>query len=187
MTLRNSAALATLISISSVPTVAQNNAISWWAFDAGFGIPNSSTAQVKSAVGQSFVGLARQSPNQIESGFLVDTLLRGTIVGVAEENPPLPEVYSLSQNYPNPFNPTTVIRFALPQASEVTLNVYDLLGRRVTTLVDGEQSAGYHSVEWNGTNSSGNKISSGVYFYRIEARSGGGIHFASLKKMLILK
>lgn len=183
MTLRNSAALATLISISSVPTVAQNNAISWWAFDAGFEIPASSTGQIKSAVGQPFVGLARQSPNQIESGFLVDTLLRGTIVGVAEEEPSLPEVYSLSQNYPNPFNPVTRIQFSLPAESHVRLTVYNILGQEIASLINEPYQAGNYFVEWDAAH-----VSSGVYFYRIEAIPVTSTSpFVSLRKMMLLK
>lgn len=162
---------------------AQDNAISWWSFDAGFAIPASPNGQVKSAIGQSFVGLARQSTNQIEGGFLVDTLLRGTIVGVAQEGPSLPEVYSLSQNYPNPFNPTTHIQFSLPVESHVRLTVYNIVGQETASLMNGTHQAGNYIVEWDAAD-----MSSGVYFYRIEARSmNGGPVFVSLRKMLLLK
>ncbi len=89
----------------------------------------------------------------------------------------VPQSYSLSQNYPNPFNPTTVISYQLPVNSQVTLKVYDVLGREVQTLVDEHQSAGDHWVRFDGTN-----LPSGVYFYRLQA---GTYH--NTKKLVLLK
>jgi hypothetical protein len=94
----------------------------------------------------------------------------------------LPKAYALEQNYPNPFNPSTEVAFALPQASHVRLDVFNVLGQKVTTVVDGEYPAGEHTVTWNGTNSNGGSVSSGVYFYRIEAEG-----FSQTRKMMLLK
>ena len=88
-----------------------------------------------------------------------------------------PQVNGLVQNYPNPFNPTTVISYNLRTAGNVTLNVYDVLGRKVMTLVSGYQSAGIHSAEFNGDN-----LASGVYFYRLTAPG-----ISQIKKMILLK
>jgi hypothetical protein len=74
----------------------------------------------------------------------------------------LPESFTLHPAYPNPFNPTTTIRYDLPQASEVLLIVYDLLGREVVRLVDGSMEPGYHEVQWNGRESA-----SGIYIARL--------------------
>ncbi len=89
----------------------------------------------------------------------------------------LPKVFSLSQNYPNPFNPTTVIKYSIPEVTNVKLKIYDMLGREIRTLVNQEQSAGVYNVEFNATN-----LSSGIYFYRMEAGS-----FVDSKKLLLLK
>jgi len=94
-----------------------------------------------------------------------------------EENNSLPMTYSLSQNYPNPFNPTTTIKFGLPKAGDVSLVVYDILGRKVTELIHGNLTAGYHTVNFNASN-----LASGVYFYRIQAGD-----FVSVKKLMLLK
>jgi len=94
----------------------------------------------------------------------------------------LPEEYQLSQNYPNPFNPTTTINFALPEASKVRLEVYNILVQRVITLVDGDLEAGYHSIRWNGIAANGREVATGVYFYRIRAGD-----YVESKKMLLLK
>ncbi len=101
-----------------------------------------------------------------------------TVTAVDEtQNNQLPTDYSLSQNYPNPFNPTTNIEFALPKNGYVKLVVYDLMGRVVSQLVDGVLNAGYHKVNFNGTN-----LSSGVYFYSLKADN-----FSSVKKLMLLK
>jgi len=89
----------------------------------------------------------------------------------------IPTVFSLSQNYPNPFNPVTKINFAIPKQSQVLLKVYDILGREVAVLVNDVKTPGYYSVDFDGTN-----LSSGVYFYRIEAGS-----FKDVKKFILIK
>ena len=80
----------------------------------------------------------------------------------------MPEKVALDQNYPNPFNPTTEIRFTLTDPGQVSLQVYDLLGRKVATLVDGELSAAAHTVTWNGRDAAGQPAASGTYLYRLE-------------------
>ena len=113
---------------------------------------------------------------------------RGTITGVAETPQALPAVFALEQNYPNPFNPSTVVRFSLPTQAFVTLKIYDILGREVSTLVNEERPAGFIDVTWNATNTFGLKVASGVYFYRMEAKPvAGGNTFVSMKKMMLLK
>ena len=89
----------------------------------------------------------------------------------------VPKTFLLEQNYPNPFNPSTTIRYQLPVASEVKLEVYDVLGKKVATLVSERQAAGYYQYVWNA-----NGLTSGVYFYRLQA---GG--FVETKKMMLVK
>ena len=75
----------------------------------------------------------------------------------------IPEEFALHANYPNPFNPSTTLRYDLPEAAEVTLLVYDLLGREVVRLVDGRLEAGYHRVVWNGRDARGREVPTGMY------------------------
>jgi hypothetical protein len=96
--------------------------------------------------------------------------------------PATPKVFSLSQNYPNPFNPKTVIRFGLPKDSWVNLDIYNVLGQRVKTLVDERLNAGMKEVEWDGKDDKGFEVSSGIYFYKIKAGD-----FSDIKKMVMLK
>lgn len=94
----------------------------------------------------------------------------------------IPEEFTLAQNYPNPFNPTTTIRFALPEASDVSLVIYNITGQKVRTLVNNSMAAGVHTLQWDATNERGTKVSSGIYIYRINT----GSHQA-MKKMILLK
>ena len=94
-----------------------------------------------------------------------------------------PAVFALANNYPNPFNPATTIKYSLPQAADVELTVYNVMGQVVRTLVAEHQSAGRYVVEWDATNDSGHSLSSGMYFYRLAA----GGEFLETKKMLLLK
>ena len=94
-----------------------------------------------------------------------------------------PTVFALADNFPNPFNPQTTIQYALPQAADVELTVYNVLGQPVRTLVALHQSAGRYAVEWDATDDRGQRLSSGMYFYRLQV----GGEFREVKKMLLLK
>jgi subtilisin family serine protease len=94
----------------------------------------------------------------------------------------LPAAYRLEQNFPNPFNPVTEINYSLPRPGKVTITVFNLLGQRIATLLEGEQAAGNHSVQWDGTTQGGVPVASGVYFYRLKSDS-----FSEIKKMILLK
>ena len=94
----------------------------------------------------------------------------------------VPTVFALEQNYPNPFNPSTQIRYALPKATRVTITVYDMMGRKVRTLVQDIQSPGYHTALWNATNDRGLPVSAGMYIYTLQADD-----HHHMKKMILLK
>jgi len=104
-------------------------------------------------------------------------LVENYSTAVNESTSNTPEKYELFQNYPNPFNPTTTITYSLPKSSFVTLTIYDLLGREVTTLVNEEKHSGTYKVTWNAQNKP-----SGIYFYKITA---GG--YSKINKMILLK
>jgi len=98
-------------------------------------------------------------------------------VGIDDQEPKLPIQFSLSQNYPNPFNASTTISYTLPCQSDVTLDIYDILGRKVQTLVSRNQPAGYHRVIWQA-----NEFTSGIYFYKLQAGE-----YIETKKMMLLR
>ena len=101
---------------------------------------------------------------------------------VHEQSGSLPSSYTLMQNYPNPFNPSTMIEFTLPTRAKTRLDVFNVLGQKVRTLVDGDLTAGVHHVEWNGRDGSGQMVASGVYFYRLQTAD-----FVETKKMVLVK
>ena len=111
-----------------------------------------------------------------------DQLFGQPITGIGDEDGATPKQFSLAQNFPNPFNPATTIRYRLPRAAKVVLEIYNLLGKRVATLVNGDQSAGEKSVIWDGKNAAGAAVGSGLYFYRLQADDN-----ILTRKMLLLK
>jgi hypothetical protein len=107
------------------------------------------------------------------------------VVGIGGDA--MPTEYALLQNYPNPFNPSTTIKFALPEPSKVTVEIYNLLGQRVNTLVSEQMGAGYHEVKWNGTTSAGQLVGSGIYFARFSANGAEGKTFSDVRKLMLMK
>lgn len=103
---------------------------------------------------------------------------------IPEQNPEelLPGKFVLQQNFPNPFNPETVIEYELPSSSNVTIEIFNILGQKIRTLIDSQKPAGYHSIVWDGKDNSGTEVSTGIYFYRLKTGE-----FGKTKKMLFLK
>jgi len=106
----------------------------------------------------------------------------GLTTGIENLDPSVPLVFALEQNYPNPFNPSTQIVYSLPTDQSVKLDVFDLLGRHVTTLVDRKMAAGKHTVIWNGMDQNGRPVTSGLYFYRLQAADQ-----TRIRRMLFIK
>ena len=108
------------------------------------------------------------------------------MTGVSEEppfDPERPHAFLLNQNYPNPFSPSTTISYALPSGGErVCLHVYNITGQLVRELVNEPQESGVYTVHWDGRNDRGAHVSSGIYFYRLEAGSR-----SLVRKMVMLK
>ncbi len=98
-----------------------------------------------------------------------------------------PTAFLLNENYPNPFNPTTTISYGVPEDASVLVEVYNLLGQMVVTLAEGVHQAGNYTVAWDGRDSEGNQLGSGIYFYRMNAVGGSGATFTSMKKMVLMK
>ena len=94
----------------------------------------------------------------------------------------IPEVYALSQNYPNPFNPETVINYDLPVRSHLSITIFNLMGQKVATVVDGYRSAGSYSIVWDGKDNNGKSLASGVYLYRMETDG-----FVQTRKLVLMR
>ena len=145
-----------------------------------FSIPiDYTSAGPPDSAGIDFFIVAASGSSSVHAGsmFKIDDLSLSGATGVSANDVGTPGSYSLGQNFPNPFNPSTVIRYQLPASSQVSLKVYDVLGREVATLVDTRESAGIYSVSFDGSN-----LASGVYFYRLQAGN-----FSDMKKLTLLK
>jgi hypothetical protein len=106
------------------------------------------------------------------------------ITSVRNDNTQIPAEFDLKQNYPNPFNPSTVIEYSLPEASNVKLTIYNLLGETVDFLVNRDQQPGVQKIEWN---TAARNLSSGIYFYEIKAKGNSGRDFTQIRKMILIK
>jgi len=188
--MRSNGAIYKINQSTAVPTLVGNSGFSLnfaMAFDADgklFGISSAAVAAMSDFIR---INTSTGAGTLVGStGFrnVFGLAIRGAVVtGVQDPvSELLPTRYELHQNYPNPFNPTTVIRYDLPEASEVVLKIYDVMGREVRTLVNARQSAGYQSAAWDGRNEQGQVVGSGVYVYQLQAGDR-----AQRMKMLFLK
>jgi hypothetical protein len=167
-----------------------------WTHDANQGYDNNGTPGTTADDKVAMNGGLSADSGGVGWSYIVENKLRcfiagashlGTIsYGISESPKPITEVgadkiiptkFYLAQNYPNPFNPTTTIIFGLPEAGLVDLRIYNILGEEVARLVNGKLEAGYHEVNFDGSN-----LASGMYFYKLDAGS-----YSSVKKMLLLK
>ena len=98
------------------------------------------------------------------------------------DNSTIPDVFALHNNYPNPFNPITNIKYDIPEVSDVRIDIYNIAGKKVRTLVSREHQPGRYKIQWNATNEFGSPVATGMYIYKIQAKD-----FVSVKKLLLMK
>jgi hypothetical protein len=151
--------------------------LTWYVIGSG-GLTRSLNTpyMYRGTIGQGDAAWRQSSTMRLSSGFWLPAGYGPS----SQAGPPketLPTEYALHQNYPNPFNPTTVIKYELPQAGDVKLVIYDLLGREVRVLVDEKKAAGVYEIHFDAMG-----LSSGFYFYRLQAGN-----YIATKKLLILK
>ncbi|MGD9899863.1 MAG: T9SS type A sorting domain-containing protein [Calditrichaceae bacterium] len=159
----------------------------WFQNYAGLIIFDDDTDSTSAQIIYMAFNLAAVADEQIAAGLIgnaVDYLLTDGDIPVAINNLPaqIPVSYRLDQNYPNPFNPVTTIRYKIPQKTKVKLEIFDVLGRKIRTLVNQKQNAGQYEIQWNGIDHLGRESASGVYFYRFSAGD-----FIQIRKMIFLK
>ena len=145
----------------------------------------SANNRLGATVGQTAVDKVQNSQYILSSGFWNPPVI--TVGMIAGDDLLLPKVYELEQNYPNPFNPSTTINYALPFSSEVSIEIYNILGQRVRLLLNEQQMPGYYEIVWDGRNDFGSVTASGVYVYRMAAKASGGESFAQTRKMLFIR
>ncbi len=143
--------------------------------------PVNATAPLRIGNGGNLNG-TRGFSGKIDQVLIYNNFEGQNTTGVKDETAEIPKRFELLQNYPNPFNPTTTIKFGVAKAGQVSLVVYDLLGRKVKTLFNENTHVGFHTAEWDGTNEYGSKVATGLYFYQLKAESIQLTH-----KMILLK
>ncbi|MFC1569015.1 FG-GAP-like repeat-containing protein [bacterium] len=112
----------------------------------------------------------------------VHTIIEGTPNAISHKLENLPDTYALERNYPNPFNPETIIPYALPEQTQVTMKIFDLTGREIKTLINQHQSAGWYQAKWDGTNQRGARVATGIYIYQLQTTA-----FQKSRKMIHLR
>ena len=163
--------IALLFVTTSLPQYQITNSV----IGSGGNIISNSNNGIVCTVGESFIGKTSNTINQNQIGFWY--AYQQTTITDVENEETIPTVFKLEQNYPNPFNPSTRIKFAVPEKSNVLIKVYDILGSEVATLVNEEMDAGWYENNFNAAG-----LSSGVYLFRMEAGN-----FISTKKMIYLR
>jgi hypothetical protein len=137
-----------------------------WSNDDSFNISNNQLCPPYPSCIEDYVG--EQDTTNCEQVSIIDETL--------------PMTYNLHNAYPNPFNPVTTLRYDLPEDGLVNITIYNMMGRQVKTLVNGSQTAGYRTIQWDATDNEGQSVSAGLYLYTIEAGQ-----FRQTKKMILLK
>jgi Secretion system C-terminal sorting domain len=139
------------------------------------GVPVSSAVySINSTIGQTFIGAVENAGYQHDVGFWYSTRV---YVGIEAVEDQLPKKFELYQNYPNPFNPVTNIKYAVPKPAHVRIEIYNILGQRVRTLLNEEKSPGYYVVGFDASS-----LASGFYIYRMQAEG-----FVDIRKMIVTK
>ncbi len=133
-----------------------------------------SNYQMGATIGQVFIGKIQNASNLHEIGFWYTANI---YVGIENTEDLLPQKFELYQNYPNPFNPITHIKYAVPKLSQVRIEIYNILGQRVRTLLNEEKPPGYYVVEFDASS-----LASGFYIYRMQAEG-----FVDIRKMIVTK
>ena len=174
--MRNSIIGIAVMSVFFISTAFSQYQISNSVFGGGGNKTANTNYTLNSTVGEPFIGKSVSPINQQQAGFWY-IYQQSTITDVENEETTMPTVFKLEQNYPNPFNPSTVIKFAVPEKSNVVIKIYDILGNEIITLVNEEMDAGWYEKSFNA-----NGISSGVYLFRMEAEN-----YVNTKKMILLR
>ena len=155
--------------------VFSQNQIAFSVLSSGGEQQTNSAYTLNGSLGQAIIGKCENTINQAQAGFW-QIYYQNVMVNVTEDDI-MPIEFKLEQNYPNPFNPSTIIKFGIPERSNVLIKIYDPLGSEVRTLINQEMDRGWYSIEFNAAG-----LASGFYIYRMQAGS-----YVSTKKMLVLK
>jgi len=161
----------------------QEYSLNWMSINSGGNMTQSSTnyaAQI--TVGQPVAGKCQSASYRASLGFWSGRAGIITDISDNDDEDVLPATFELGQNYPNPFNPATVIKYSLTERCHVTLDIYNVLGQKVRTLVDESKPLGQYQIIWDGLDDNGLETAAGVYLYRLKAGN-----YLVTKKMMFIK
>jgi hypothetical protein len=151
------------------------------SINSGGGTSSNSEYKLQNSVGVQYISSINNNEYKLQHGFWI--VGGSATTSMNKDDIAIPTKFELYQNYPNPFNPTTVIKFGLPETSNVTIAIYDMLGQRVSVILDENKTAGYHEINWDASN-----LSSGVFLITISAvGTETGKSYNQVKKALLLK
>lgn len=151
------------------------NQIPYGVIGSGAGKVSGTTNIINFTIGEAFVGKVSNSGNITSMGFW--NIYQQDVLTSVEGEETLPIEYKLEQNYPNPFNPSTIIKYAVAERSYVVINIYNIAGEEIVTLVNEEKDRGWYEIKFNS-----NGLASGIYLCRMQAGN-----YVSIKKMMLLK
>lgn len=164
-----------LMFVLSISTALSQYQITNSVIGSGGNTISNTSNSIVNTIGETFIGTSSNTANQNQIGFWY--VYQQTTITDIEDEETIPTVFKLEQNYPNPFNPSTIIKFAVPERSNVLIKIYDIIGNEVLTLANEEMEAGWYKKSFNA-----NGLASGVYLYRMQAGS-----YIMIKKMLLIK
>ncbi len=170
------ASIVLLLSIFTIENLSSQYKINAWITGSGGGISSNDQYRVISTLGQPLTGLQQNESFILQSGFWY-AASSSIVTSIQQREDYLPLQFHLEQNFPNPFNPVTQIRFSIPEENDVTLTIYDILGRMVSVLINDVLQPGEYTVSFEA-----GKLPSGVYIYRLQS----GLQ-VSQKRMILLK
>ena len=165
---------------SVLPTNATNTSVSWDSDNTSVATVNSSGLVTAVAAGTAAITVTTEDGRKTATA--TATVYVPTSVEMSNCDVGLPEEFGILEIHPNPFNPSTTIRYQLPVTSHVTLDVYDMLGRIVASLVNGTREAGYHTAVFGGS-----ALSSGIFYARMAAQTQAGKGVSRTAKLLLVK
>ena len=162
-----------LLLIITTSLLAQYQLKSGVLSNGGIPVTNNSYG-IKSTLGQTFIGMIDNNAYRQNVGFWYSFRI---YVGIEDLDDQLPKKFELFQNYPNPFNPVTKIKYSIPKTSHVKIEIYSILGHKISTLVNEDKPPGYYTIEFDASS-----LASGFYIYRLQANG-----FNAVKKMMLIK
>ena len=161
--------------------------LSWFIFRPGCIKASSTNYLVDGTLGEPFIGISQSQNFFLRIGHFYSTQIT-TAVEEHEMNVNfIPDTYDLSQNYPNPFNSTTKLMYQIPKPGAISIKIFNVLGKKIITLVDEHKDPGCYLISWDGTDTSGDNVTSGIYIVKFMSKSLVGEEFCKTRFIVLIR